>query len=619
MKRILFSFFSFAITTVAIAQCEAGEVALTMNIAVDPWPWETYWQIVPSGNDCGDGIVAEGSNPAVGCENTATGDSEYPANTVQTVGPYCLTDGETYDLIFNDSWGDGGLGFELMENGITSHIYWAAGFDTQWTFTVGDVNVGENDSPCSALEVVPNGAVVALNNELALAGFLEPHPTGGNCAALGFWCASDGDATNTVWAYFVAESDVSYEITTCNEEGSFDTQLTVFHATECGDFSTYEMISSNDDMAGGCGVTNGFASTCFASCLIPGDTYYIQLDGWQGAMGDAHLSVYTYDGDAELAGVVNNVPCPLDKGQEANGSIIPYVIGEGLNFTCEWSGPGNFESTDNAIYNLQPGVYELTLTTPCGQVLEETYEVFLPEPWNFSATAIGPDCPESGNGNINVSVSGASEPYNYNWTAFNFSSDQQDISNLNYGIYNLNITDNNGCTYQYSTDLQAEDDFQFDLGNDTTICNDASLLVFGPAGLEYLWQDGSANQFYQIVGSEWPAGTNALILTASTEDGCSYTDAFVFEVEICNNVTELNQLNTFSIAPNPVSEVLTISVQHMVSNASILVTDATGRRVSEVPFNNLQNTQIDMNFPAGLYMISLLHDGHISSKRIVKL
>ncbi len=619
MNRILSLVIAILISSSALAQCELGEVALTMNLTVDPWPYETYWQIVPSGNECGEGIIAEGSNPEVGCDNTAAGNSEYPANSIQSEGPFCLVEGESYDLIFNDSYGDGGLGFELIEDGITTHIFYAAGYDTQWTFTPGDYNVGENDSPCSATEVVPNGAVIPMNNELAIAGFLEPHPTGGNCDALGFWCASDGNATNTVWAYFIAEENESYEITTCNEEGSFDTQLTVFHGTDCADFSTFEIISSNDDMAGGCGLTSVYASTCFASCLIPGDTYYIQLDGWQGALGVAHLSVFSYTGNIQLSGQVNNIPCPLDKGEDPNGSIVPYVIGEGLNFTCEWTGPNGFESSENGIYDLQPGVYELTLTTPCGEVLEETYEVFLPEQWAFSATAIGPECPESGDGSINVTVSGATEPYNYAWSGFNFSSDNQDINNLNFGTYNLTVTDGNGCQYGYSANIQAQDDFQFDLGNDTTICNNATLLVYGPGGLEYLWQDGSTNQFYQIDASEWPEGTNALVLTANTEDGCSYTDAFVFEVEICDNIAELNQLNTFNIAPNPVSDMLTITIQNMLSNATILLTDATGRRVLEMPFNNLRSTQLDMNFPAGLYTISLIHESNVSSKRVVKL
>jgi hypothetical protein len=146
---------------------------------------------------------------------------------------------------------------------------------------------------------------------------------------------------------------VSYDITTCNEIEGFDTQLALYHASSCSDYLTFELISSNDDMQGGCSISNGFSSRMFASCLVPGDAYYIQMDGWQGAIGTALLSVSTYIGEIEMFSSVNNINCPLDKSETPNGAITPYVVGSGVDFTASWTGPNNFASSDNYLSDLR--------------------------------------------------------------------------------------------------------------------------------------------------------------------------------------------------------------------------------------------------------------------------
>lgn len=119
--------------------CEVDEVEVGLTITTDNWGYEVYWEIVPSGNDCGDGTIAWGGNDAVGCngggdQNQTPGG--YANNATIEEGTWCLLIGESYDLVWVDDWGDGGADFELIFNGIVSEEYSGTNDGNTWTFTV---------------------------------------------------------------------------------------------------------------------------------------------------------------------------------------------------------------------------------------------------------------------------------------------------------------------------------------------------------------------------------------------------------------------------------------------------------------------------------------------------
>jgi len=102
MKGILTLIALLALNFAATAQCEQGEIALNMVIYTDAWGYETYWEIVPGANSCGNGTIAFGSNAeTVGCtgggEANANGNG-YPSNSIITPPTICLEAGEFYTL-----------------------------------------------------------------------------------------------------------------------------------------------------------------------------------------------------------------------------------------------------------------------------------------------------------------------------------------------------------------------------------------------------------------------------------------------------------------------------------------------------------------------------------------
>ncbi len=131
------------ITQFASAQCNAGEIEVTMDVATDAYGYETYWEIVPTGNACGVGTIASGGSTIVGCnggnarvQNTAEGYQNN--NSTYNEGPWCLVEGACYDLIFVDDWDDGGAGFEVMANGFNVGSFVGAGSNSTFTFCASE-------------------------------------------------------------------------------------------------------------------------------------------------------------------------------------------------------------------------------------------------------------------------------------------------------------------------------------------------------------------------------------------------------------------------------------------------------------------------------------------------
>ena len=115
MKKILYT-----ITMTLLGYTSFAQESVTMDVHTDDYGYEGYWEIVPSGNTCGTGTVASGGNVAVGCNGAGLQNQTpggYGNNLTSNEGPWILTTGAQYDLIYVDDWGDGGFSFDIIVNG----------------------------------------------------------------------------------------------------------------------------------------------------------------------------------------------------------------------------------------------------------------------------------------------------------------------------------------------------------------------------------------------------------------------------------------------------------------------------------------------------------------------
>jgi hypothetical protein len=105
---------------------------------------------------------------------------------------------------------------------------------------------------------------------------------------LGRWF-EDGEL-KTVWFKFVAPPSGTITITTDgNIQGSnYDTQLALYAVSDSSDYSTFQLLESDDDSG-----TVGLGTNAVLSYggLTPGQTYYIQVDGYGVVFGTFCIEV----------------------------------------------------------------------------------------------------------------------------------------------------------------------------------------------------------------------------------------------------------------------------------------------------------------------------------------
>ena len=125
---------------------------------------------------------------------------------------------------------------------------------------------------------------------------------------------------------------------------------------------------------------------------------------------------------------------------QTTGSINLTPTGGTTPYSYSWSNGANTQD----LTNIGSGTYTVLVTDALGCTF--TLTVILTQPssalqQNPTITAVG--CFGQATGGINVSVSGGTPGYTFNWTN---SAITEDITSLTAGTYTLTATDANGCT-----------------------------------------------------------------------------------------------------------------------------------------------------------------------------
>ncbi len=139
-----------------------------------------------------------------------------------------------------------------------------------------------NDDVCKAIVLPTNGIVQK--------GFTNLGATSTDAetriAPTNKW--ADATMNSTVWFTFIAPTSGIAEISTC-DLANFDSQLAVYTATNCNDFTTFELIGANEDGPSYC-ATNG-DNLLQITGLTPGKKYYLVVDGYAAFTGNFSIVI----------------------------------------------------------------------------------------------------------------------------------------------------------------------------------------------------------------------------------------------------------------------------------------------------------------------------------------
>lgn len=226
-----------------------------------------------------------------------------------------------------------------------------------------------------------------------------------------------------------------------------------------------------------------------------------------------------------------------------DGSIELSVSGGIGEYSFKWStqnGSGLDINNQNQA-NLTAGIYKVTVTDQNG--CEESLEITLIEPGDSNQNCndfliigtvsnyngYGTSCDGQNDGSIDITVSGGTTDYTYQWSKeedVSFSANTQDISSLSPGTYNVTATDAMGCVDIVSFTITEPDEIQVSSelsnvsehgGSDGSI----DITVSGGTGsYTYFWSsnNGSGMNQGQDDQTGLTAGTYKLQVTDS--NGC---------------------------------------------------------------------------------------------------
>lgn len=165
-------------------------------------------------------------------------------------------------------------------------------------------------------------------------------------------------------------------------------------------------------------------------------TYTVTVTDANGCTQTANVDV---DGLIAVSVDVINASCLQD-----NGTATALATGGDGNYTYLWDLGGN-ASADQTITGLAAGFYPLTVTDGNGCTATTTAAVVQNGTFTVDLNGVDNFCSNFGASINAVATGGGTAPFSFNWGAPLTGISTANVTNLPTGIYNVTVTDVNGC------------------------------------------------------------------------------------------------------------------------------------------------------------------------------
>jgi gliding motility-associated-like protein len=133
-----------------------------------------------------------------------------------------------------------------------------------------------------------------------------------------------------------------------------------------------------------------------------------------------------------------------------NGNASVVVNGGTGPYQYTWS-PVN--SANSSVSNLAPGQYTVMIKDNNGCIKTDTTNIAPSSPIQLELSHTDVSCPGEKTGTATALVTGGTPPYNFQWTNNTEIFNQNPITNVGAGTYNLNLQDTAGCSVTASVTI----------------------------------------------------------------------------------------------------------------------------------------------------------------------
>jgi protocatechuate 3,4-dioxygenase beta subunit len=245
--------------------------------------------------------------------------------------------------------------------------------------------------------------------------------------------------------------------------------------------------------------SNG-ATTSSISNLAAG-SYTVTATDANGCKADTTLALTKPD-SITLDLETMNISC--NNGN--NGAMMSTVSGGKSPYTYEWyngsSASGLFFSNNPSVTGLTAGTYTLKVIDANGCFKTKTLTLTQPVVLNVAQTKTDNICFDQSKGMISVKIGGGTPPVGIKWKVdgvYQPAFDGKDtLKNVKAGIYELTLTDANGCTLVDSDTITQPEKMVITTVKKDGVCKDGnkgsinSTVTGGVAPYTYKWSNGES-------------------------------------------------------------------------------------------------------------------------------
>jgi gliding motility-associated-like protein len=210
------------------------------------------------------------------------------------------------------------------------------------------------------------------------------------------------------------------------------------------------------------------------------------------------------------------VNCP----RTATGAISLVASGTTPPYTFNWSNGATIQN----LSGLSKGFYNVSVTDNLGCRTIVTNEITEPNSLQIDKTYTNVNCFSASTGAINITVTGGTGGYTYDWADIAGANNIEDRTNLAAGTYDLTVTDGNGCSATTSVIIsQPAAALNASTAVTNLTCNGVAegivnlTVTDGTAPYTYTWNGGATTEDLNNLT------TGTYNVTVTDDNGCTTT------------------------------------------------------------------------------------------------
>lgn len=290
----------------------------------------------------------------------------------------------------------------------------------------------------------------------------------------------------------------------------------------------------------------------------------------------------------------------------------------GINIYA-WGGTGTFQysidgityQTPNVFSGLDGGPYVVFIKDANGCIKNILTYVGEPAPLVVNGTVEDVTCAGGDNGVIDLSVSGGTSGYSFDWSN---EVTTEDNFNLPAGTYTVDVTDAHGCgiSLTYAVSEPAVPVIVNGTVTSATIgSSNGSIditVTGGTTGYSFLWSNGATTEDVNGLA----AGIYSVVVTDAS--GCSASSTFIV-TSVTSVATPESLIAVANVYPNPATTFATVEAGGF-NIERVIVYDAVGQITFQA---EPKSSKVELNTSSlnqGIYLVKIYVDGQIITKKL---